>query len=125
MLDSTKIIEDGAYVTTAIDQYRKNVFTVKWRHHTPSQILITNDLKLSKLSVDKITQFGLRPPEFLKLFNKVSDYFKWFHVGKKIKVDEFPDKLKSSLLETIWIGSLQRQIRVRKKTLPKIMTYLV
>ena len=123
MLDSTKIIEDGAYVTTAIDQYRKNVFTVKWRHHTPSQILITNDLKLSKLSVDKITQFGLRPPEFIQLFNKVSDYFRWFHVGKKVKVDEFPDKLKNSLLETIRIDALQRQIRLRKKILPEIMAW--
>ena len=41
---------------------------------TQSQLLITDDLKLSKVSVDKVTQFSLRPPELLTLFNKLGEY---------------------------------------------------
>lgn len=47
----------------------------QWRHHTAMQCLIINDLKDSTLTVDKINQFGLRPPAFLQEFNKVGEYY--------------------------------------------------
>ena len=33
-------------------------------------------------SVDKITQFSLRPPELLKLLDMVGNYFCWFQISK-------------------------------------------
>ena len=47
------------------------------RLHTANQLLILDDLKLSKISVDKVTQFGLRPPELL-FVDRLGEYYRWF-----------------------------------------------
>ena len=71
-------VEDGAFVTSGIDHYRNNKGFPDWRCHTANQNLLLDDVKLSKITIDKVTQFGLRPPEFLKLFSKLGDYYRWF-----------------------------------------------
>lgn len=68
-----------------------------------------DDLKLSNLSIDKITQFGLRPPELLKLIDKCEHYFRWFVVSKKkIPIDDLPSKIAIELNESCWVDGLQR-----------------
>ena len=65
--DITQDVEDG-YLCAAVDNFRRSVGLDEWRQHSASQKLILDDLKLSKISVDKVTRFGLRPPEFLHFF---------------------------------------------------------
>ena len=93
---------DGAYVEPAIVSYRKAIELEDFRLHTPKQVLILDDLKLSKLSVDKITQFSLRPPEFLQLFNELGNYFRWFHISNRVKETKFPDNINTSLSKDIF-----------------------
>ena len=97
-----------------------------WRQMTPSQLLIVDDLKLSKLSVDKVTQFSLRPPELIKLFNQLGEYYRWFVVGKsKIKITDYLVLFINVRLErSFWIDCLQRQVRVRRKALPEIIAFI-
>ena len=116
--------EDGAFVGSAIDGFRKSLDLDDWRLHTPNQLLILDDLKLSKVSVDKVTQFSLRPPELRSLFNKLGNYYRWFVVSKtKVKVQAFPNKITLLLPESSWIDGLQRQVRVRKKALSEINSW--
>ena len=64
-----------------------------WRKHTPSQNLMLDDLKLNTVSVDKVTQFGLRPPELRSLFNNLGDYYRWFLVDGKISFEDLQRKV--------------------------------
>jgi len=123
--DMVDVLEDGAFIGSAVDSFRRALGDMdEWRQHSANQVLILDDLKLSKISVDKITQFSLRPPEFLKVFDKVGDYFRWFTISEtKIKVDMLPDKIVNVLSESCWIDGLQRQIRVRKKAMAEILQW--
>ena len=114
--------EDGAYITTEVDNFRRNALHLDaWRWHTDSQLLILDDLKVSKISIDKVTQFSLRPPELMSLFDTLGNYFRWFQISKnKIKVNDLPGKLSASLSETCWIDGLQRQIRLRRKAIGEV-----
>ena len=47
----------------------------EWRLHTDNQLLILDDLKLSNMSVDKVTHFRLRPPELLQICDKLGDCY--------------------------------------------------
>eukprot|EP00957_Ditylum_brightwellii_P179314 13660803-Ditylum_brightwellii.AAC.1 len=58
-------VGDGAFVHSAVDNVRNLSGLPMWRCHTASQLLIIDDLNLSKMSVDKISQFLLQQPEFL------------------------------------------------------------
>ena len=44
-------------------------------------------MKLSEILVDKITPFGLKPPELRQLFNKIGDYYRWFVISIKVKLE--------------------------------------
>ena len=83
-----------------------------------------DDLKLSKISVDKITQYGLRPPELLRFINMLEKYYRWFEIiPGKVKVREFKDYISTNLYRSCWIDCLQRFIQVKKRALPEIMLW--
>ena len=52
--------EYGAYVIAAFGAFWRLLDIDEYRLHTKNQLLILDDLKLSNILVDKITQFGLR-----------------------------------------------------------------
>ena len=66
--------EDGAFVRSAIDGFRRLLRLDEWQMLSENQLLILDDLKMSNMSVDKVTQFGLRPPELKFICNKLGDY---------------------------------------------------
>ena len=124
MVESDKQIEDGAFVMTAIESFRRINNMESWRLHTDNQLLILDDIKLSKMSIDKVTHFGLRPPELLQICDKLGDYYRWFHISNtKVRVSDFPKKLKENIHYSCWIDGVQRQIRLRKKALPEIVVW--
>eukprot|EP00957_Ditylum_brightwellii_P197896 15075897-Ditylum_brightwellii.AAC.1 len=75
-LSSDVVTEDGAYTCSTIESFRPTTMNFDTgKLQTPSQNLIIDYLKLSKISVDKVTQFGLRPPELRRIFTKLGNYF--------------------------------------------------
>ena len=75
-------------------------------------------MKLSKISIDKVKQYGLRPPKLLKVITKLGDYYCWFVVDKKkVPVSSFPLKIADELFESCWIDCLQWQVQVRKSSI--------
>eukprot|EP00957_Ditylum_brightwellii_P012076 912864-Ditylum_brightwellii.AAC.1 len=51
-------VEDGAFVHSDVDNVHNLAGLPMWRCHTASQLLTLDDLKLSKVYADKITQFS-------------------------------------------------------------------
>eukprot|EP00957_Ditylum_brightwellii_P014880 1122454-Ditylum_brightwellii.AAC.1 len=66
--------EDDAYICSAVKSFHRvepDLDTT--RLQTNSQNLIVDDMKLSKISINKVTQYGLCPPELLKVITKLGD----------------------------------------------------
>jgi len=100
-------VEDGAYleIETVIIREEKNF--PEWRLHTDSQRLILNGLRQTDSSIDKITKFSVRPPELLKIFDQVGNYFRWFHISKKeIKPAKLDDKLNIDMKKIVLLTVL-------------------
>lgn len=121
--EQIEYVDHNSILTPAAEAIRLDIEVDLWRNHTPSQVLIMNDLKLSKISVDKITKFGLRPPELLRLFDKVEHYYRWFVSTSKIKASNLESKITQDVRDSCWIDGLQRQVVVRKKALPEIIEW--
>ena len=98
MIESDKQIEDGAFIITSIESFCCQNNMEEWRLYTDNHLVILGDLKLSKMSIDKVTHFSLRPPELSQICDKLGDYYRWFHISKrKVKVSEFPKKLNEDI----------------------------
>ena len=55
---------DVFFVTCCLDQGCSNKeYSPSWHQHYSNKGFVINDLQKSGLSVDKVTQFSLRPPE--------------------------------------------------------------
>ena len=48
---------------------------------------IYDDLKQSKVSVDRISVFPLRPPELMNIVDTTKNYFRWITI-EKCAIDE-------------------------------------
>ena len=91
--------EDGADAGILSDIVRVSIIDDEWRHHTDSELLIMEDLKLSTMSVDKITQFSIRPPELRYLFDQVGNYYRWFEISsKKVNEDTMREIISNNIL---------------------------
>ena len=102
-------VEDGAFVTSPIDNYKQHVLSLElWRNFADNQVLLMKEIKLSKLTIGQITQFGLQPPEILHLFNKLKQYYWWFFIPQGgAKVSMFANLLSERLEQSSWIDGLQ------------------
>lgn len=97
----------------------------RWRQHTDNEITVLNDIKNSKVSYDRITEFSIRPPKFHTMFDKVGNYFRWFDVERKfMRGQQMDDALSEELRMSFWIDGLRRQVKMRKKDLKEIMDYI-
>ena len=78
MLD-TSSNENGEYeacIASTSDSIRQFLQLDQWRQHAPNQNLIMDNLKISNASIDKVTQFSMRPQEFIGIIDSVRDYFR-------------------------------------------------
>ena len=96
------------------------------RHFTASQQLLfkpTN--KETASSYDKITLFGLRPVELLKLFPRVRQYYEWFVFDKKaLGREDIAEHLDADVTKCWWIDGIGRRVRLRKQVAPLVARWL-
>ena len=119
------VLSDAEQTGCVSDDIRKAKNLQEWRQLSENELRIIEDLKTSKVSVDKITIFSLRPPEFRSLFNTTRNYFRWFRRDdKKTKGDEINDTLSDSIYSSIWVDSLQFKVQLRFKALPEVLDYI-
>ena len=118
-------IEDGADAGLISDIVRHDIVNATWRHHTESQKLILKDLKMSTLTVDKVTQFSVRPPELMFIFDQLGNYFRWFKIVPKIvKEGQMREIIHDNIRLTSWVDGLQRLVKIRRKALPEVIRYI-
>ena len=76
-------------------------------------------------SYDKITQFGLRPVEFMKVFRKVGQYFRWFVSSEKaLTSQEIRNGLSHDVRTCQWIDCVGRRLWLRKNGFEEVNNYL-
>ena len=85
-VNSDAMTEDGAYVISAVEAFCRLLDIYEYRLKNQNKLIILDALKLSKTSVDKITQFGLIPSELSQLSNKLGYYYRWFVIPSKVKI---------------------------------------
>ena len=89
--------EDGADDFSAVDYCWKLIDLDKYRLHTQNLLIIFDYPNESKISVDNITQFGLRPQKLRQLFNKLGYYYRWFVISSEVKIANFHHESNSNL----------------------------
>ena len=70
-----KTVADSAQEGNVSDDIRRINQLPQWRQNTVNQMRIYDDLKQSKVSVDRISIFSLRPPELLDILDSTRIYF--------------------------------------------------
>ena len=72
--------EDGAEMVSMSYEIRDVKRFPPWRQHRYEELLILQGLFKASISVDKVTKFGVRPPELRALFSNLGNYYRWFYV---------------------------------------------
>ena len=92
-------VADSAQEGNVSNDIRREINIPSWRQHSLNQMRIYDDLKQSKVSVDRISVFSLRPPELMDIIDTTRNYFRWIHIEKgTIGGDELKQKLKKKHL---------------------------
>ena len=117
--------DDGAEMLSVSYQIREQKMFPAWRQHRDEELLILQGLFKASISVDKITKFGVRPPELRALFKNVGNYYRWFHVkNERMNRDHVDTALELELKSCMWVDGLQNQVYLRTKAIPEMKQYL-
>jgi len=94
----------------------RDVYTPSRKFTENQELLLQPNKTVS--AYDNVTLFGLRPPEILRLFPKLRDYYRWFKIDdKKLCADEICKGLDSDITKCLWIDGIGRRIMLRRQTL--------
>eukprot|EP00957_Ditylum_brightwellii_P193364 14723020-Ditylum_brightwellii.AAC.2 len=96
-----KKVKDGSYVGNISDMVHKRLALATWCQHTDTENLLLEDIVQSNISIDKISQFLICPPEFCYVFDRVEASFRWFEIEKEATsadgmLEELNDELELS-----------------------------
>ena len=92
---------------------------------TPSQIETAQDHQKVSRSFDRISIFGLRPPELVHVFENPKFYYRYCMIEKDVMGKEGIIKvLNSDLKKCLWIDSIGRLVRLRKNGLDDVLALL-
>lgn len=119
-------VEDGQHVFPPPYNLRSAKNFQEWRQMSENDILTYTGLLDSHVSVDRVSQFSLRPPEFRCLFDAMGEYFRWFEYikGKRVTDQQFNIQVKEDIYYTIFVDSLMCQVKIRYEAFDEIMTYI-
>ena len=119
------IYNDGDEIISLSYQIRQEKAFPEWRQHRDEELLVLQGVFNTPISVDKITNISVRPPELRGLFRHVGNYYRWFIViNDRMNREMLEQVLNVSINSSMWIDGLQNQVCVRVKALPEIKRYL-
>ena len=116
-------VNDAAEIGIIINNERRDLCIEEWRNHTDNEVQILKDIKQFLTAVDKISQFGVRPPKLRYLFDSVEHYYCWFCESKTISVPTLDLVLHNNVRKSYFIDGLQNQIQMKRTAIPKIKNY--
>ena len=123
--DTYKQVDDGRDLSIPSHEFRTRLQLPTWRQHSNSELLLLDNSLSTGITLDRISEFGIRPPELRVLFDTVGNYFRWFHISQ-IMIDE--ERMNELVVTNIhcshWVDGIMRVIKVRLKALEEIMVYI-
>lgn len=119
-------VEDGAYTVAEIEVTRdEKISLATYRKITGTESLMLTDLRLSQHSVDRITEFSLRPPELREVFDQVGNYYRWFTIEGKVYTGESLEELvNDSLAQSAFVDGFRRKVKLRASAIPEVEAFL-
>jgi predicted GIY-YIG superfamily endonuclease len=96
------------------------------RQHTDSQVMMLEDQMVSRVTLDRVFIFGVRPPELLP-FDKMEWYFRYFERSEKCVISKtvpLNDLLFRSYEKSVLLDGLGHRLRIRCKAIPAIRALL-
>lgn len=124
-IEKKRQAKDGVHIGSLTDDIRRTKGVEEWRQHRENELLMIDDLQNSKISIDNITLFSLRPPELREIIKKPGQYFRWFQVRKRVmKGQHVSDLLNFDVNKSAWIDGLQHQVFMRKKAAHEVMIHI-
>ena len=99
-----------------------------WRNFLPTQLKKAEDELASKIDTDRVTKFGLRPPE-LRFVMNLPKYFRWFELTPikgdlKDQIEYCGKHIVSNYTICTWIDGLANHVKVRVLAIPEIILYI-
>ena len=94
-----------------------------YRLMTRHQELLLEDAEQSSINPDKVTVFGLRPPELL-FIDKMKEYFSWFVRSKTSRtksVSSHESLLSKNLGKSHWVDCLGYVVKLRPCAVPEFI----
>ena len=100
-----------------------------WRKFRQNQVLVAKDFAFSNVSMDRVTLFGLRPPELVCLIPRVDLYFRWAYITSAPKTEAGQDTLKALFDEnnfrlSVWTDCYGNSVKFRLKAIPEIKEWM-
>ena len=96
-----------------------------WRMFSENQMMTYRNHYMKNVTYDKVSQFSLRPPELLTLFDTVADYFRWFEIGAKpLKIDDINLHTRLDFRDSWWIDALGRKVTLRVNAFYEVTSFL-
>ena len=117
---------DVVYIGQPIVQIRLDMELEDCRQVRQQEKLILEGTLSSNQSVDKISIFGVRPPELRNIISQVGVYYRFFSVDKRKKLSDtsVEEKLDRDIYKCCWIDGFHCQVKLRAKAIEELMTYL-
>jgi hypothetical protein len=124
-------LSSAEYIATYVVRNKEQRHLMKeWQRLAPSETIILRDAALSDVSIDKITIFGVRPPE-LRFVRKPELYYKWFFRSAdpldgnlSRQLDVVRKEINSDVELSAWIDGLGYPVYARPKAVPDILKCL-
>lgn len=115
---------DAIEEISASNSVRKIVLS-SGRQFTDDQRLILQSSDPSLLSKDKVSLFGVRPVELMKLVRSIGKYYEWMVTdGRIMKKEEIANGLKQDIRSCWWIDGIGRRICLRKCAILDFVSHL-
>jgi predicted GIY-YIG superfamily endonuclease len=111
---------------------REDMEMPPWRQYDDFQVISHQDSIFQPGSLDKVTIFGLRPPE-LRFLKRITKYYTWFTrepvneiIGMDMptQIDALKKRLDISYRMSYWIDGLGYKVQIRRKAISKLLAYI-
>jgi hypothetical protein len=95
------------------------------RKFTPAQCEIIFDDSIESRKYDKISEFGIRPPELVPVVDTLTPYFRWFHISDKMASEQkMKEGLNARIDQSDWYDGFCRRVKVRKRALRPFLEHV-
>ena len=117
--------QDGINTSLPVSKIRLCKMLPSWRLLRDSESITLEGALSSRVSVDKVTVFSLRPPELREVIPQLGNYYRWFYISNTfIKDKSLEIFINEDLKKSCWIDSLQKQVYIRKKAFDEVICFL-